>query len=112
VNSERAKQLLANERQRIEAAIAGLNREAPEEADNKVEPGDERDEGLYQDEFDAGRNQDYEEQLAALERAEARLADGTYGLSVESGDSIPDERLEAHPTAERTIEEESKTRSD
>ena len=35
-----------------------------------------------------------------------RLAAGTYGLSVESGEPIPDERLEAFPTAERTVEEE------
>ena len=77
----------------------------------RVEPGDESDEGLYQDEFDAGRARDYEEQVAALERAEARLADGTYGLSVESGEPIPDERLEAYPLAERTVEEEERGRS-
>jgi len=46
------------------------------------------------------------EQLAAVERAEARLAAGTYGLSVDSGDPIPDERLEALPTAERTVREQ------
>jgi DnaK suppressor protein len=45
-------------------------------------------------------------QLAAVERAEARLAAGTYGLSVESGEAIPDERLEVSPTAELTVEEE------
>jgi DnaK suppressor protein len=106
VDPERARQLLAQERERIEEAIADLRREAPEEADDKVEPGDERDEGLYQDEFDAGRMRDYEDQLAAVERAEARLADGTYGLSVDSGKPIPDVRLEAYPMAERTVEEE------
>ena len=42
-----------------------------------------------------------------MERAEARLAAGTYGLSIESGKPIPDERLEAVPTAERTVEEEA-----
>ena len=31
---------------------------------------------------------------------------GTYGLSIESGQPIPDERLEALPTAELTVEEE------
>lgn len=41
-----------------------------------------------------------------MERAEQRLAAGTYGLSVESGRPIPDERLEAVPTAELTVEEE------
>jgi DnaK suppressor protein len=111
VDPEHARELLARERQRIEAALADLNREAPEEADTTVAPGDERDEGLYQDEFDSGRAQDYEDQLAALERAEARLASGTYGLSVVSGTPIPDERLEAYPLAERTVEEEPGGRS-
>jgi DnaK suppressor protein len=44
--------------------------------------------------------------MASLERAEARLAAGTYGLSVDSGEPIPDGRLEAVPTAERTLAEE------
>ncbi|HEX3262461.1 MAG TPA: hypothetical protein VHR37_02265 [Solirubrobacterales bacterium] len=111
MDAGRARELLERERERIENAIADLRGEAPEEADDRIEPGDEDDEGLYQDEFDAGRAQDYEEQLAALERAEARLADGTYGLSVDSGEPIPDERLEAYPLAERTVEEEERGRS-
>ena len=41
----------------------------------------------------------------ALERAEARLAAGTYGASILSGRPIPDERLEAFPLAELTVEE-------
>jgi RNA polymerase-binding transcription factor len=61
---------------------------------------------LYQDEFDEGLRDDLGVQLAAVERAEARLANGTYGLSVKSGQPIPDERLEAQPTAELTVEEE------
>src|SRR3954451_18508987 len=108
MDPEHARKLLAAERERIENAIADLRRDAPDESDERVEPGDEDDEGLYQDEFDAGRVQDYEEQLAALERAEARLADGTYGVSVESGEPIPDQRLEAYPLAERTVEEEKR----
>ena len=103
---DRARELLAAERERIENAIADLRREPPQDSDERVEPGDEDDEGLYQDEFDAGRTQDYEDQLAALERAEARLEAGTYGQSVDSGKPIPDERLEAYPLAERTVEEE------
>ena len=43
--------------------------------------------------------------LAALERAEARLAAGIYGRSVRSGRPIPDERLEADPLAELTVDE-------
>jgi DnaK suppressor protein len=45
------------------------------------------------------------DRLAALERAEQRLDNGTYGRSVRSGVPIPDDRLEADPAAELTIEE-------
>jgi len=105
VDSARAKQLLAAERAEVEAAIAALEREGPEEGDARREPGDEDSENLYQDEFDAGRLADLKERLAAVERAEERLAAGTYGLSVRSGEPIPDERLEASPTAELTVAE-------
>ncbi len=47
-------------------------------------------------------------ELAARGRAEARIADGSFGLSVESGARIPDERLEAEPLAERTVEEQAR----
>ena len=103
MDSDRARQLLSRERERIEKAIADLGPQAPADED---EPGDRGSENLYQQEFDEGRAQDLDEQLAALERAEARLADGTYGLSVDSGEPIPDERLEAQPTAERTVQEQ------
>ena len=46
-----------------------------------------------------------QERLAAIDRALARLEAGTYGRSVISGQPIPDERLEADPAAELTIEE-------
>jgi DnaK suppressor protein len=105
---ERAQELLAAERERVEQEMAALKRDGPEEGDERREPGDNDSEGLYQDEFDAGRAQDLRDRLAAVERAEARLADGTYGLSIRSGEPIPDERLEANPTAELTVEEQSR----
>ena len=43
--------------------------------------------------------------LDAIERALQRLDAGTYGRSVRSGAPIPDERLEADPAAELTVEE-------
>ena len=49
-------------------------------------------------------------ELEAIERAEARLRDGTYGLSIESGEPIPAQRLEAIPWAERTAAEEERLR--
>lgn len=108
MDSARARELLAQERTRIEKAMAALQSDGALEGDEQVEPGDRDSEDLYQDEFNATRAEDLQRELDALERAEARLADGTYGLSVESGDPIPDARLEARPTAERTIEEQDR----
>ena len=48
------------------------------------------------------------DELASIERAEQRLAEGTYGLSVESGEQIPEARLEAAPWVERTVEEQGR----
>jgi DnaK suppressor protein len=106
VDPERAQELLTRERTRIEGEIAALRKGGPLEGDDQVEPGERDSEDIYQDEFDEGRLGDLEGQLTAVERAEARLEAGTYGLSVVSGDPIPDERLEVLPTAERTVAEE------
>ena len=105
MDADRAHELLAAERARIERALARLRRE------EDGEPADEFDAAnlasdLYQDELDEGLADDLREQLAAVDRAEQRLAAGTYGLSIQSGQPIPDERLEAVPTAELTAEEE------
>jgi DnaK suppressor protein len=105
MEDERARELLARERDRIERAL-GIHQDEPLDSDARHEPGDVDSENLFQDEFDAGRAADLREQLAAVERAEARLRDGTYGLSVRSGEAIPDGRLEARPTAELTVEEQ------
>ncbi|MGD0373586.1 MAG: hypothetical protein ABSB01_03220 [Streptosporangiaceae bacterium] len=45
------------------------------------------------------------DRLAALDRALQRLDDGSYGRSVRSGLLIPDDRLDADPAAELTVEE-------
>jgi DnaK suppressor protein len=105
VEAERARELLSAERKRIEAALARLRHV------DDAEPADEYDPAnlasdLYQDEFDEGLRDDLEAQLAAVERAEARLAAGTYGRSTLSGEPIPDERLEVLPAAELTADEE------
>ena len=105
MDPDRARELLSAERTRLERAIA----QAAHEDDG--EPGDGADPGnlaadLYQDELNESIREDFQAQLEAVERAEARLAAGTYGLSVRSGVPIPDERLEALPTAELTVEEE------
>lgn len=108
MDPERARELLDAERRRILSALARLGHQDTGELSEEQDPANLASD-LYQDELDAGRADDLREELAAVERAEARLAAGTYGLSVESGEPIPDERLEAIPTAERTADEERQT---
>ncbi len=107
MDPERARELLVAERARIDRALAHLKRQDTGEQEHDVDLADAASE-LYEDELDEGLADDLREELAAVDRAEARLADGTYGLSTESGKPIPDERLEAVPTAERTVEEEAR----
>jgi DnaK suppressor protein len=105
VDRERARQLLSAERERIERALRRLVREDDSEPADEFDPANLASD-LYQDEVDQSLAADLRDQLAAVERAEERLAQGTYGRSIESGQPIPDERLEALPTAELTVEEE------
>ena len=105
MDAERARELLAAERERIEHALKGRAHQEDSEPADEFDPANLASD-LYQDELDEGLGDDLREQLAAVERAEQRLAAGTYGLSVDSGQPIPDERLEALPAAERTADEE------
>jgi DnaK suppressor protein len=107
VDEERARELLRHERERIERALAEQSGGNDELSNADQHLGDQGSE-LYEDEFEAGLRERLQKELAAVERAEARVAAGTYGLSVESGEPIPDERLEAIPTAERTAEEQAR----
>jgi DnaK suppressor protein len=107
VDADRARELLSAERARIERALRGLAHEDDAEPADDIDPGNLASD-LYQDELDAGLEEQLRDRLAAVDRAEQRLAAGTYGLSIESGAPIPDARLEALPTAERTAEEEAK----
>ena len=105
MDAERARELLAAERARIEHALGGRAHQDDGEPADEFDPANLASD-LYQDELDEGLADDLREQLAAVERAEQRLAAGTYGLSIESGEPIPDERLEILPAAERTADEE------
>jgi DnaK suppressor protein len=102
MDQARARALLAGERarlQRLLQATAGKPQAA--ELGDEVDDADRRNAeqtGLAVDQLLRAR-------LAALVRAEARLAAGSYGRSVRSGQPIPDQRLEADPLAELTVQE-------
>ena len=109
MNELRSRELVARERTRVEALLAEQVGEI--RADGSLQ---RQQTGEYQDAASALDAEsvsvalalDLREQLAAVGRAEERIALGTYGRSIQSGLPIPDERLEAEPLAERTIEEQ------
>ncbi len=108
VNEERARELLARERERIGRALGELARADGDELSSEDQhPADYASE-LFEEELDEGISNRLRDELAAVERAEQRLEKGKYGLSIESGQPIPDERLEAIPWAERTAEEQER----
>jgi DnaK suppressor protein len=110
MDDHRARALVARERRRIEAALAVLaGEEQAEDASHFDQTGESAEAGseIQQDMVDSALAATLQDELASVGRAEARIAEGTFGLSVESGTRIPDDRLEAEPLAERTLEEQS-----
>jgi DnaK suppressor protein len=110
IDEARARKRLRGERERIESSLADLERgrrSELEEIGTATDPVD--DAGLLEEEeVDEALALQLRAELEAVERAEKRLEDGTYGFSVESGEPIPVRRLEAIPWAERTPEEQER----
>ena len=97
-----ARALLASERARLQRLLQATTSE-PQAA----ELGDDVDDADRRNAEETGMAVDQlmRARWAALVRAEARLAAGSYGRSVRSGQPIGDERLAADPLAELTAEE-------
>jgi len=103
VHERRARELVVRERHRIEAALAELTDEKRDGNQSRLDQTGESEE--------AGtdlQNQMVDDAVAADLRAELRIAQGTYGRSIESGALIPDERLAVEPLAERSVEEQER----
>ena len=109
MNELRGREFVARERTRIEGLLAEQVSEIRADGSlQRQQTGESEDAAseLDSEAVSVALAANLREQLAAVERAEERLAQGTYGRSIESGLLIPDERLEAEPLAERTIEEQ------
>ncbi len=103
MDTDRARALLQKERSRIEGSLAKLGDTGDTEP--ATNPSDDAT-NLHDREVEAGFEEGLRADLDAIERAEKRIEEGTYGVSIESGEPIPDGRLEAVPWAERTAEED------
>jgi len=101
--------LLLAERDEVAGLLKGADDALRQEREAEVdsEAGDQGDAALPLAEEDSDEDvaQSLRDRLDAIERALRRVEDGTYGRSVRSGKPIPDERLEADPVAELTVEE-------
>jgi DnaK suppressor protein len=109
MDTDRARSLLEAERAEVEGLLKGTQEEGNEARQGEVdsESGDIEDAALSlteEGEEDAIA-ESMRDRLDAIDRALHRIDEGTYGRSVRSGTPIPDERLEADPAAELTIEE-------
>ena len=108
MDHQRAATLLANERQRAEDALRDLLQEGSGSRGAATEEGGDiadRAEPLTDEQIDDAVANQLRERLAAIDRAEDRLKAGNFGRSLKSGLPIPDDRLEADPAAELTVEE-------
>ena len=109
MDQDRARSLLIAERDEVQGLLKGTAEAGQEDRQAEVdsEAEDEADAALALTEEgeDDAIAENLRNRLDAIERALRRLDEGTYGRSVRSGEPIPDERLEADPAAELTIEE-------
>jgi DnaK suppressor protein len=104
---ERARSLLDAERARVQQLLADLDAAQTDDRAAERETGDFADpaQPLAEQGVDDAVAAGLRDRLATLDRALHRLDDGNYGRSIRSGAPIPDERLEADPAAELTVQE-------
>jgi DnaK suppressor protein len=101
---EHARSLLDAERAQVQQLLADLgtartdDHEAERDASYPAQP-------LAQQGVDDAVAAGLRDRLAVLDRALQRIDDRSYGRSIRSGVPIPDERLEADPAAELTVQE-------
>jgi DnaK suppressor protein len=107
MDDDRARTLLNAKRADVQQSLASISTAKSQDREAEGETGDLQDSAqpLTAQGVDDAVAESLRAHLAAIDRAEARIADGSFGRSVRSGDVIPDERLEADPTAELTVVE-------
>jgi DnaK suppressor protein len=105
MDQDRAAQLLAEAHERTLGELRRATRGNLEEEIDDADDSASRAGELTEQMVGGALSEELSARLAAIERAERRLAEGTYGRSVSSGEPIPDARLEVMPWAEQTAPE-------
>jgi RNA polymerase-binding protein DksA len=111
IDTSRFREILTEERRRVEAAIDNLHRENPGSLEDEVGEETMFDNHLgdaatatYDRELEYSLEDGEARILSAIDGALKRIEDGTYGSCGRCGNPIPEERLEARPWAEYCIE--------
>lgn len=107
METARAEELLRAERVRVGELVESMTAGVQNDRTAANQPGDMFDSAqpLTEEGTDEAVLTGLRRRLDAIDRAEERLRAGTYGYSVRSGLPISDQRLEADPAAELTVEE-------
>ena len=111
-------EFIAQQRKRLLALrqelLGGEENTIADERTDEEQHGDEAHEfedeaqGMAQNEVNQALHDVNDQRINDIERALQKIDEGTYGLSDESGDSIPKARLEVAPEAILTVEEQSR----
>jgi len=111
IDSEHFREVLLEERRRVEHALATLRDEHPGSLDEEVEETADTSDNLAETATaTVGREIDYtlgensEEVLAQIDAALGRIEEGTYGTCVGCGREIALGRLETQPWASLCID--------
>jgi len=110
MEAAKARELLDLERHRVERLVAETASAGTSDRSEANAAGafDNAAERLTAEAGDDAVAASLQARLAAIDRAERRIDDGSFGLSVRSGVPIEEDRLEADPAAELTAEEARK----
>ncbi len=107
MQEERARELLTKARDDTETELARVRGRGNETADDDDDNAGQAD-ALVDRGTDDAVVEMLTRRLEAICRAERRLEAGTYGISLRSGEPIPDARLEIEPWAELTVSEQAR----
>ena len=114
MDTNQATTRLEDERERLQKLIAeeeeGTALEQPQNSTEEISAYDQHpaDQGTetFEQEKALSILEQHQADLADVERALERVADGTYGKCEACGNVIPDERLEARPAARYCLEDQ------
>ena len=111
IDTNRFRQMLEEERTRVQAAIDNLHADHPGSMSDETGEDAVYDNHLadtatetYDRELDYTLEENSEHVLAEIDAALRRIEDGTYGQCTNCGRQIPEERLEARPYATLCID--------